>query len=81
MRPVISLITLGVANLERSLAFYRDGLGLPSAGIMGTEFEIGAVAFIDLQPGLKLALWPRSRCGTGVSFASEEISITVGPPG
>ena len=44
MRPRISLITLAVADLERSIAFYRDGLGLPTRGIMGTEFEIGAVA-------------------------------------
>ncbi|WP_128003617.1 VOC family protein [Piscinibacter defluvii] len=60
MRPRISLITLGVENLERSIAFYRDGLGLPTQGIMGTEFEIGAVAFFDLQSGLKLAVWPRT---------------------
>jgi catechol 2,3-dioxygenase-like lactoylglutathione lyase family enzyme len=60
MRAVINLITLGVEDLERSVAFYRDGLGLPTQGIMGTEFEIGAVAFFQLQPGLKLALWPRT---------------------
>ena len=59
MRPRISLITLGVDDLERSLAFYRDGLGLPTRGIMGTEFEIGAVAFFELESGTKLALWPR----------------------
>jgi uncharacterized protein len=60
MRPRISLVTLGVENLERAVAFYRDGLGLPTQGIMGTEFEIGAVAFFDLESGLKLAVWPRS---------------------
>jgi uncharacterized protein len=59
MRPRITLITLGVDDLERAVAFYRDGLGLPTAGIMGAEFEIGAVAFFDLDFGLKLALWPR----------------------
>jgi uncharacterized protein len=59
MKPYVSLITLGVDDLERSLRFYRDGLGLPTRGIVGTEFEHGAVVFIDLQPGLKLALWPR----------------------
>ena len=41
-------------DLERSLAFYRDGLGLPTEGIVGTEFDHGAVAFFDLQNGLKL---------------------------
>ncbi|OVZ62178.1 glyoxalase [Pigmentiphaga sp. NML080357] len=57
MNPRISVLTLGVSDLERSVAFYRDGLGLPTAGIIGTEFEHGAVAFFDLQGGLKLALW------------------------
>lgn len=59
MKPRISLITLGVDDLERAVRFYRDGLGLETPGIVGTEFEHGAVAFFDLQPGLKLALWPR----------------------
>ena len=59
MKPRITVITIGVDNLEKSLAFYRDGLGLPTQGIIGTEFEHGAVAFFDLQPGLKLAIWLR----------------------
>jgi hypothetical protein len=59
MKPRITVITLGVDNLEKSLAFYRDGLGLPSEGIIGKEFEHGAVAFFDLQAGLKLAIWSR----------------------
>jgi catechol 2,3-dioxygenase-like lactoylglutathione lyase family enzyme len=60
MKPRITLVTLGVDDLERSLAFYRDGLGLATPGIVGKEFEHGAVAFFDLQPGLKLSLWPRA---------------------
>jgi len=60
MRPHISLITLAVEDLQRAVVFYRDGLGLPTNGIMGTEFEIGAVAFFNLQPNLKLAVWPRT---------------------
>ncbi len=59
MTPRISVITLGVDDLERALTFYRDGLGLRTDGIVGVEFEHGAVAFFDLQPNLKLALWPR----------------------
>jgi catechol 2,3-dioxygenase-like lactoylglutathione lyase family enzyme len=59
MKPRISVLTLGVDDLERSLAFYRDGLGLPTQGIIGKEFEHGAVAFFDLQAGLKLAIWNR----------------------
>ncbi|HUU33448.1 MAG TPA: VOC family protein [Vicinamibacterales bacterium] len=72
MRPRISFITLGVDHLERAVAFYRDGLGLPTKGITGTEFEYGAVAFFDLQPGLTLALWPRRSLArdTGLPLAA-----------
>ena len=59
MKPRITLITLGVDDLERAVAFYRDGLGLATRGIIGTEFEHGAVAFFELESGLKLGLWPR----------------------
>jgi catechol 2,3-dioxygenase-like lactoylglutathione lyase family enzyme len=59
MKPRITVITIGVDDLELSLAFYRDGLGLKTEGIIGKEFDYGAVAFFDLQSGLKLALWPR----------------------
>jgi uncharacterized protein len=59
MKPRITVITIGVDNMERSLKFYRDGLGLPTRGIIGMECEHGAVAFFDLQAGVKLAIWPR----------------------
>lgn len=80
MKARISVITLAVDDLERALTFYRDGLGLQSEGIIGTEFEYGAVVFIDLQAGLKLALWPRaSLCrDTGLALGSTnpaELSI------
>lgn len=51
MKPQITVISIGVDDLERSLRFYRDGLGLKTEGILGTEFEYGAVAFFDLQAG------------------------------
>jgi catechol 2,3-dioxygenase-like lactoylglutathione lyase family enzyme len=60
MKPRITLLTLGVDDLEKAVRFYGDGLGLQTKGIVGTEFEHGAVAFFDLQSGLKLALWPRT---------------------
>jgi catechol 2,3-dioxygenase-like lactoylglutathione lyase family enzyme len=80
MQPRISVITLGVDDLERALHFYRDGLGLATQGIIGSEFEHGAVAFFDLQAGLKLALWPRASlahdAGIPLSPASSsELSI------
>jgi len=72
MKPRVTLITLGVDDLERALRFYRDGLGWSTPGIVGAEFEYGAVAFFDLQPGLKLALWPRA------SLAHDS-GVAVGP--
>ena len=60
MKPRLSVLTLGVDDLEKSVAFYRDGLGLVTPRIVGSEFEHGAVAFFELQGGLKLALWPKS---------------------
>lgn len=60
MQPRITVITLGVDDLERALHFYRDGLGFATEGIVGQEFDFGAVVFIDLQSGLRLALWPRA---------------------
>jgi catechol 2,3-dioxygenase-like lactoylglutathione lyase family enzyme len=59
MKARITVITIAVDDLQRALRFYRDGLGLKTEGIVGEEIEHGAVAFFDLQPGLKLAIWPR----------------------
>jgi catechol 2,3-dioxygenase-like lactoylglutathione lyase family enzyme len=59
MKARITILTIAVDDLERSLRFYRDGLGLPTEGIIGTQFEHGAVAFFELQGGLKLAAWAR----------------------
>lgn len=73
MDPRLSLITLGVTSLERALAFYRDGLGLPTQGIVGTEFEHGAVVFFELAPGVKLALWAERNL-------AHDTGLSVGPP-
>lgn len=81
MKPRITLITLGVDDLERSLRFYRDGLGMRTDGIVGEEFEHGAVAFFDLDGGLKLALWPRASIAhdTGLSAgAPSATEFTLG---
>ena len=76
MNPHITVVTLGVDNLERSVAFYRDGLGFSTQGIIGTEFENGAVAFFDLQDGLKLALWPRSSIAADTGLPMHPLSAT-----
>jgi catechol 2,3-dioxygenase-like lactoylglutathione lyase family enzyme len=69
MTPHLSFITLGVDDLERAVAFYRDGLGLATPGIVGREFEFGAVAFFRLQGGLRLALWPRASLAAETALA------------
>ena len=79
MTPRITVITLGVDDLERAVRFYRDGLGLETPGIIGAELEHGAVAFFDffdLQHGLKLALWPRRSIAHDTSIAQTTPSPT-----
>jgi hypothetical protein len=76
MTPRITLITLAVDDLERSVSFYRDGLGLKTKGIVGTEFENGAVAFFDLEGGLKLALWPRKSLAADSGLPLQPASAT-----
>lgn len=81
MKPRITLLTLGVDDLERAVAFYRDGLGLPTDGIVGQEFEHGAVAFFDLEGGLKLGLWARRNIAhdTGIAEAPRSpTELTIG---
>jgi catechol 2,3-dioxygenase-like lactoylglutathione lyase family enzyme len=77
MHPRLSVITLGVADLDRSVAFYRDGLGLPTRGIVGREFEHGAVAFFDLAGGLKLALWAQEDIAHDTGLAATPASPTA----
>jgi catechol 2,3-dioxygenase-like lactoylglutathione lyase family enzyme len=60
IQPRLTVLTLGVDDLQRAVTFYRDGLGWPTPGIIGQEFEHGAVAFFKLQSGLRLALWARA---------------------
>lgn len=83
MTPRINAITLGVSDLERALAFYRDGLGLATAGIIGTEFERGAdapggaVAMFTLDNGVMLSLYAR----TDLALDAEiEVDRVAGSP-
>lgn len=80
MQPAVSFITLGVDDLERAVAFYRDGLGWATQGIIGTEFTHGAVAFFPLQGGVRLALWPRASLAhdTGLAIGSaDQVSMSL----
>ncbi|WP_432355466.1 VOC family protein [Sporosarcina sp. A2] len=76
MKPRITVITLGVDDLEKSLEFYRDGLDLKTEGIVGKEFEHGAVTFFDLQVGLKLAIWNRKHIDFDAKVSHNESSPT-----
>ena len=73
MKPRITVITICVDDLERSLRFYRDGLGLKTKGIVGQEFEHGAVAFFELQDRVRLAIWPRESL-------AQDSGLTVSKP-
>jgi hypothetical protein len=61
MEARISLVTLGVADLERSLRFYRDGLGFPTTW----RPERGVIFF--QTRGATLALYPLQRLAEDVS--------------
>ena len=66
MRAKIFFVTLAVADLGRSVAFHRRGLGWPTEGIVGQEFhdEVtgadGTIAFFTLDGGLMLGLYARA---------------------
>ena len=79
MKPRLSVVTLGVRDLDRSLRFYRDGLGLATEGIVGTEFEGGAVVFIHLAHGLILALFPLDELAKDAKDAKIAVADD-GPP-
>jgi uncharacterized protein len=82
VRPRLNFINLAVSDLDRSLAFYRDGLGLPTAGIIGTEHRdertgaAGTIAFLDLQGGLKLGLYERDNLARDAAAELDEPSST-----
>jgi uncharacterized protein len=66
MKARIHVVTLAVADLDRSLAFYRDGLGFETEGLIGSEFKgdehnpDGTTAVFHLEGGLMLSIYPRS---------------------
>ena len=75
-------MTLAVADLERALTFYRDGLGLASSGIIAAELRdeasgaSGAVALFNLDGGLILSLYPRTDLAKDAGVAVDATSRT-----
>ena len=59
MKQRINLLTLGVSDLNKSMAFYKNGLGWQTKGIVGTEYENGAVVIFELNNGMMLCLYER----------------------
>jgi uncharacterized protein len=87
MEPRLNVITLAVNDLEKSLAFYRDGLDLPTKGIIATEFKgtetepAGAAVFFELQGGLIFALYPRKELAKDAKVpnsASSSLEFSLG---
>src|SRR5215472_12128457 len=66
MKPKISLITLGVADLARSVAFYRDGIGFPTHNYKPGD----DVVFFRLE-GTWLALYPRDRLAADANLPAD----------
>lgn len=67
MKARLSLVTLGVADLDRSLAFYRDGLGLPTENY---DPDAGVV-FFRLEGNMLLAIWPREELAKDAGISPE----------
>ena len=59
MEPRVTLVTLGVDDLTRAVAFYRDVVGWEPASVVDDD-----VAFFDLD-GFILALWLNGSPGGG----------------
>jgi catechol 2,3-dioxygenase-like lactoylglutathione lyase family enzyme len=86
MEPAVHVITLAVDDLQRALTFYRDGLGLPTMGVVADEYEgsdteaAGAIVIFELEGGLILSLYPRGELAKDARIratppASGEFSI------
>ncbi|MBP1882122.1 VOC family protein [Sinorhizobium mexicanum] len=75
MKPRIKVLTLGVSDLEKSLAFYRDGMGLPTEGIVGQQFEDGAVVFFHMGEDLILALFPTTSLAKDAKITAPPVRL------
>ena len=79
MEPRLDVITLAVADLERALVFYRDGLGLQTKGVVATDLvddqtgAAGTIVIFELESGLMLSLYPRSEL-------AKDAAVPAGPP-
>ena len=79
MKPRVHVITLAVEDLERSLAFYRDGLGFDSAGVVGADLQdertgaAGAIGMFNFAGGLIFTVYPRTEL-------AKDAAVPIGRP-
>ena len=68
MKPKVSIITLGVADLPASVSFYRDGLGFPAPNYNDGD----DICFLEME-GTWLSLYRREKF-------PDEADVEFAPP-
>lgn len=76
MKQRINILTLGVYDLEKSANFFLEGFGWQTQGIVGTEFEHGAVAFFNLDNAMMLSLYERKNLAWDSGLEQQSESAT-----
>lgn len=71
MKPKISLITLGISDLEKSLKFYRDGLGFKTH-----NYKEGQDAVFFEMDGTWLSLFPKDKLAEDITVSSSGSGFT-----
>lgn len=76
MKPRINLLTLGVTDLTKSMEFYQKGFGWQTNGIVGTEYEHGAVVMFEIGDGRLFCLYERKNLAWDSNVALQADSAT-----
>ncbi len=66
MKPHITIVTLGVEDLQRAIEFYHGGLGFP----LMDEGDTDSIAFFKLE-GIILGLYPIDKLAEDITISSE----------
>jgi len=76
MKQRINLLTLGVTDLKKSMQFYQNGMGWHTKGIVGAEYENGAVVMFELTNGTMLCLYERKNLAWDSNLPLQPASAT-----
>src|ERR1700759_5579666 len=76
MKQRINMITLAVSDLKKSMEFYQNGFGWSTKGIVGTEYENGAVVIFELDKRMMLSLYERKNLAWDSQVALQPASAT-----